>query len=71
MNILKVMKYNNFAGTKIETPYYMSPEIWNNLPYNEKCDVWALGCLVYELAALSVRFKSYSMVDLARKVKLG
>ena len=34
------------------TPYYMSPEIWANRPYDAKSDMWALGCLLYELAQL-------------------
>ncbi|KAJ3259830.1 Serine/threonine-protein kinase Nek2 [Boothiomyces macroporosus] len=34
------------------TPYYMSPELVDEQPYNAKSDVWALGCLIYELCAL-------------------
>ena len=34
------------------TPYYMSPEIWQSRPYDAKSDMWALGCLLYELAML-------------------
>tara|TARA_B100000963_G_scaffold348516_1_gene356184 strand:+ start:589 stop:1887 length:1299 start_codon:yes stop_codon:yes gene_type:complete len=71
MNISKVMKYNKFARTKIGTPYYMSPEVWNNIPYNEKCDVWSVGCMSYELAALKVPFTGYSAVELLRKINLG
>jgi NIMA (never in mitosis gene a)-related kinase len=37
-----------FARTFVGTPYYMSPEIVNNVTYNMKSDIWALGCLVYE-----------------------
>ena len=71
MNISKIMKYNKFARTKIGTPYYMSPEVWNNIPYNEKCDVWSLGCVAYELAALKVPFTGYSMVDLMRRINMN
>ena len=35
--------------TQIGTPYYMSPEIWNNCPYDERCDIWSLGCMIYEV----------------------
>ena len=38
--------------TSEKTPYYMSPEIVGGLPYNEKSDVWSLGCLIYELCLL-------------------
>lgn len=71
MNISKVVKQNQLARTKIGTPYYMSPEVWNNIPYNQKSDVWALGCLVYELAAFKVPFTGYSVIDLSRKINRG
>jgi NIMA (never in mitosis gene a)-related kinase len=71
MNISKLTKYNQMARTKIGTPYYMSPEIWNNIPYGNKCDVWSLGCLLYELATFKVPFEGYSVEDLARRVRMG
>ena len=40
------------AMTVVGTPYYMSPEVYQNKPYTLKSDVWALGCLLYELCAL-------------------
>ena len=40
------------ASTVIGTPYYMSPEVCQNQPYSYKSDVWALGCILYEMCAL-------------------
>lgn len=40
------------ARTSIGTPYYMSPEICESKPYNNKSDVWSLGCVLYELTNL-------------------
>ena len=34
------------AKTQIGTPYYVSPELWKNRPYNAKSDIWATGCLL-------------------------
>ncbi|EAX08906.1 NIMA (never in mitosis gene a)-related kinase 3, isoform CRA_b [Homo sapiens] len=41
-----------FACTYVGTPYYVPPEIWENLPYNNKSDIWSLGCILYELCTL-------------------
>lgn len=57
------------ARTQIGTPYYMSPEIWAARPYDGKSDVWALGCLIFELCALHPPFLADDMQALSRKVK--
>jgi NIMA (never in mitosis gene a)-related kinase 2 len=41
-----------FAQTYVGTPYYMSPELVEDSRYNAKSDIWAVGCLIYELCAL-------------------
>ncbi|KAB1267606.1 Serine/threonine-protein kinase Nek3, partial [Camelus dromedarius] len=41
-----------FACTYVGTPYYVPPEIWENMPYNNKSDIWSLGCILYELCTL-------------------
>ena len=51
----------DFARTAIGTPYYMSPEICEHKPYNNKTDVWSLGCILYEMINLRhpvIRFDS-------------
>lgn len=48
MNVSKRLKQGQLQ-TQIGTPYYMSPEIWNNKPYNASSDIWSLGCMIYEV----------------------
>ncbi|XP_031437916.1 serine/threonine-protein kinase Nek2 [Clupea harengus] len=61
----------SFARTFVGTPYYMSPEQMNRMSYNEKSDIWSIGCLVYELCALSPPFTAYNQKDLAEKIREG
>ncbi|NXR80774.1 NEK2 kinase, partial [Pycnonotus jocosus] len=61
----------SFATTFVGTPYYMSPEQMNYMSYNEKSDIWSLGCLVYELCALSPPFTAYNQKELAEKIREG
>ena len=49
LGVAKELTQASFANTIIGTPYYLSPEMCEDKPYNEKSDVWALGCILYEL----------------------
>ena len=42
------------AMTLVGTPYYMSPEVCQSKPYTTKSDIWALGCLLYEMCTFEV-----------------
>ncbi|XP_055088175.1 serine/threonine-protein kinase Nek2 isoform X2 [Periophthalmus magnuspinnatus] len=61
----------SFAKTFVGTPYYMSPEQMNQMSYNEKSDIWSLGCLLYELCALSPPFTAFNQKELAEKIREG
>jgi len=62
----------NYARTKIGTPYFMSPEQAEaNRKYNNKCDVWALGCILYEMVTLEKPFQAHSIQALNRKKSFG
>lgn len=49
----------------------MSPEIYQDKPYDYKCDIWALGCVLYELLTLRHPFDGKSMVDLCKNITTG
>lgn len=68
MNVSKVAK-GGFLYTQTGTPYYASPEIWRDDPYNAKSDIWSLGCVLYELCALRPPFVSNDMRDLFMKIQ--
>jgi len=56
------------AMSTVGTPYYMSPEVCRNDPYNWKSDVWALGCVLFELAALKRAFESSNLAGLIFRI---
>lgn len=70
MNVSKTLNKGNLK-TQIGTPYYMSPEIWNNRPYDSSSDIWSLGCLIYELCSLQPPFTGDSFPALKRAVTNG
>jgi NIMA (never in mitosis gene a)-related kinase len=45
----------DLAATTVGTPFYMAPEIFRKLPYSAKADVWALGCVLYEVRLAAAR----------------
>ncbi|KAJ3238510.1 Serine/threonine-protein kinase Nek2 [Chytriomyces hyalinus] len=61
----------DFAKTFVGTPFYMSPELVSETSYNTKSDIWALGCLIYELCALEPPFQSKTQVGLTQKIRSG
>lgn len=57
----KLENTDDLAKTSLGTPYYISPEICQGKPYNNKSDVWMLGCVLYELCTLERAFNAYSL----------
>lgn len=46
------------VGSTVGTPHYLSPEMCAGEKYGKKSDVWALGCILYEIAALRKAFEA-------------
>ena len=70
LNVSKVAK-RGLGYTQTGTPYYASPEIWKDLPYDNKSDIWSLGCVLYEMITLHTPFRSKTMDELYKKVLGG
>jgi serine/threonine protein kinase len=56
------------ACTQIGTPFYISPEMCQERPYDHKSDMWAVGVVLYQLMALRQPFQASSMPELVRKI---
>ena len=67
LNVSKVAK-KGLLHTQTGTPYYASPEVWKDRPYDNKSDIWSLGCVLYEMATLNPPFRAANMNGLYQKV---
>ena len=67
--ISKVLENTNDQALTVQgTPYYMSPEVCQSKAYSYTSDVWALGCILYELCTLKHAFSSENLLGLVFKI---
>ncbi|KAF7650274.1 hypothetical protein LDENG_00128150 [Lucifuga dentata] len=69
--ISKILVSKSKAYTVVGTPCYISPELCEGKPYNQKSDIWALGCVLYELASLKRAFEAANLPALVLKIMSG
>lgn len=70
LNVSKIAKMG-ILQTQTGTPYYASPEVWQDKPYDKKSDIWSLGCVLYELTTLNPPFTAKDMQGLYARVLKG
>ena len=70
LNVSKVAQ-KGLGYTQTGTPYYASPEVWNENPYDNKSDIWSLGCVTYEMLTLHPPFRAKNMEELYNRVIKG
>ncbi len=70
LNVSKVAK-KGLLHTQTGTPYYASPEVWKDQPYDSKSDIWSLGCVLYEVCTLKPPFRANDMNGLYKRVLKG
>ena len=70
LNVSKVTRAG-VGHTQTGTPYYASPEVWNDSPYDNKSDIWSLGCVLYEMITLKPPFRAQDMEGLYKRVIKG
>lgn len=66
--ISRVLESTAFASSCVGTPAYMSPELMRNERYDYHVDMWAMGCIGFELCTLKLPFEARSLLDLVYQV---
>ena len=61
----------SFAHSAVGTPYYLSPELCEGHPYNQKSDIWAVGCIMYELTTFKHAFDATNLPALVMSIVQG
>ena len=58
----------DMAKTATGTPYYLTPEVCLGQKYDNKSDMWMLGCILYELCMLKRPFEGDSLNQVLNKI---
>jgi NIMA (never in mitosis gene a)-related kinase len=68
LNVAKVVE-NGLLRTQTGTPYFASPEIWEDKPYSFKSDIWSIGCILYQIAGLKMPFQGKNIKEVYYNLK--
>lgn len=71
--VTRLLQHGETTGSLIArlTWAARNAEICEDQPYDSKSDVWALGCILYELATLKRAFDGQSLPALVVKILRG
>jgi len=64
----KILPGQKTLKTTLGTPLFIAPEIWSKVHYNEKCDIWSAGVIMYELLSTEYPFTAESVAELSKSV---
>ena len=63
-------KENEILTLKVGSPYYIAPEVLNK-SYNEKCDIWSAGVVLYVMLTGNFPFVGKTSQKLFENIKSG
>jgi RNA polymerase sigma factor (sigma-70 family) len=59
---------DTMAGDIWGTPMYMSPEQWRGEPIDHRADIWAFGCVLYQMLTRNAPFKGKTVPELRASI---
>lgn len=72
LGVSRLMSHSrDLARTVVGTPYYLSPEVLEEKPYCQRSDIWALGCILFELCARRRAFEARNQAALILRIVQG
>lgn len=67
----KIVKKKEKLTEKAGSLFYIAPEIVQGLEYNEKCDIWSCGVILYLMIAGYPPFYGQSKEEVVKLIKKG
>ncbi|KAL4467995.1 hypothetical protein ABPG72_015865 [Tetrahymena utriculariae] len=66
---IQLDKSEIYAKTQLGTPYYLSPEVVQGKNYDQKVDIWMIGCFLYEICELVRPFQGATWSEVDYKIQ--
>src|SRR4029079_10625105 len=67
-SVMPTMASGSIVGTIVGTPGYMSPEQARGKEVDARSDIWAYGCIAYEMLAGRQAFSGETVADIVAKI---
>ncbi len=61
---------NNESGMIMGTPHYMAPEQARGLPLDHRCDLFSIGCMLYQMISGELAFKGDNALKIMNALAL-
>jgi len=66
-----ILDGNQSQQSIVGTPLYQSPQVLKRRSYDDTCDTWALGVMLFEMLVGVTPFHCFDMKELIRKINDG
>ena len=67
----KDLNDHQYTQTHLGTPATMAPEIMMDQQYNEKCDLWGIGIMMYQLHFKELPYTGFNEKQILNKIRLN